>query len=555
MRVPNSSTEVLRTRATIPPVIDWDDAHDHQGRAAVARAHAIADGSRSILDLPAELFNMIVVLLDPVTLANARLTCRTFAYNAPLRIPRVFLSANSLNIRVFNQIASHEYYRRRVKEIVYDDSQLYDFEGERATAPILEVHRYDFHIAQSRNVQDLVRRAEENGLTNSSHSVKQLLALECQLGPKQSWKYHMQEVKDQTMCIETAQDMAAFAYGLKQFINLERITLTAAAHGFLWRALYRTPMIRAMPFGLNRPIPRGWRGPPPMPHTMTLAWPWNSDAQMYRLVTRQYRGFCVILDGLRRHATETPDARCPAEFVVDCRLLKTGLNPRIFDNPCYEYQGFKHMISRPGFRHLDLTFTANLIDIDHLQSYRNGLFRAALSCATDLEYFAFTSVLDNSEPWLNSDHYLPLDEMFPVDCWPRLKHFGLIGWHLEGSDLMDFLASMPPTVTTIELSSLHFVRHSGRHETLLESIRDNLDWYKRPPPAQPRLMMRLQGSIEGRAWCLDQEANDFVYRGGPNPFGSTPSGEHGMRVDTVMPGFGREIDLLDPLYGQTHCGG
>lgn len=53
-------------------------------------------------------------------------------------------------------------------------------------------------------------------------------------------------------------DVDALIYGLKRFPALRRMTITPAAHGWIFAPLYETPMIRALLKGLNYPILCGW---------------------------------------------------------------------------------------------------------------------------------------------------------------------------------------------------------------------------------------------------------------------------------------------------------
>jgi hypothetical protein len=103
--------------------------------------------------------------------------------------------------------------------------------------------------------------------------------------------------------------MPKHSYGLKRFPALKRITLTPAAHGWLWAPVYETPMIRAFPKGFNYPIPRGWsEGPIP-------AKPWEDPE-----VKATYRGFGIITRAL----TEYPEHQI-SELVIDVNYLETGL--------------------------------------------------------------------------------------------------------------------------------------------------------------------------------------------------------------------------------------
>lgn len=85
------------------------------------------------------------------------------------------------------------------------------------------------------------------------------------------WEYHLQIWGDQTSVVGSENDKKIL-YGLERFPRLKRVTVTPAAHGWLFSPLYETPMIRAFPYGFNYLIPQRWychyvelRSPEPLP--------------------------------------------------------------------------------------------------------------------------------------------------------------------------------------------------------------------------------------------------------------------------------------------------
>jgi hypothetical protein len=74
--------------------------------------------------LPAELYAYIASYLNGRDTKSVRLTSRILCDRTPLRIERVFLSANERNVDVFRAIADHERLRQHVTEIVWDDALL-----------------------------------------------------------------------------------------------------------------------------------------------------------------------------------------------------------------------------------------------------------------------------------------------------------------------------------------------------------------------------------------------------------------------------------------------
>jgi hypothetical protein len=74
--------------------------------------------------LPSELQAHIVSGLNNRDKKSLRLTCSTLRDRSPLRIDRVFLSANVRNVEVFPAIADHEIFRKGVTEVIWDDALL-----------------------------------------------------------------------------------------------------------------------------------------------------------------------------------------------------------------------------------------------------------------------------------------------------------------------------------------------------------------------------------------------------------------------------------------------
>ncbi|KAL2821458.1 hypothetical protein BDW59DRAFT_150116 [Aspergillus cavernicola] len=65
----------------------------------------------SLLHLPTEIITLICNYLPNGSIKALRLTCEEACNTARLRLNRVFLSANPLNISVFRAIADSEIFR------------------------------------------------------------------------------------------------------------------------------------------------------------------------------------------------------------------------------------------------------------------------------------------------------------------------------------------------------------------------------------------------------------------------------------------------------------
>lgn len=77
----------------------------------------------SLAAVPRELFDSILSYLPNRDIKSLRLTCKHFSDPGCLRIQRVFLSANPLNIEIFYTIANHETFRHNIVEIIWDDAR------------------------------------------------------------------------------------------------------------------------------------------------------------------------------------------------------------------------------------------------------------------------------------------------------------------------------------------------------------------------------------------------------------------------------------------------
>lgn len=88
------------------------------------------------------------------------------------------------------------------------------------------------------------------------------------------WQHYQHLRCQQKDALADNSDLHAFLYGIKQFPALKRVTITPAAHGYLFAPLYPTPMIRAFPKGFNYYIPWGWLFPK-VSSAPAIAYEWN----------------------------------------------------------------------------------------------------------------------------------------------------------------------------------------------------------------------------------------------------------------------------------------
>lgn len=284
-------------------------------------------------------------------------------------------------------------------------------------------------------------------------------------------------------------------------------------------------MIRSLPYGLVYSIPRGWPyaghcdNDPEAP-----LWVDNGEQEADQEKIRdQWRGFRIVIDAL----TQKDVQHCVSEFVLDVHGLSTGLNCHIFDQTCDDYNRFSTLLRQPGFHYLHLSLLVSDLEGGDWKPFRGGLLRRALAGARDLKHFQLCNNLDDELDVHSSnsdgahENEVLLRSIFPIEQWPRLRHFGLSGFIVGHDDLFSLLSQLPPTLRSVELSFLQFSSGKGSYRSLLYDIRDKLDWRGRAPEERPKVVIGIHFSNKqpGRAIWVNEEVEKFIYGDGRNPFG------------------------------------
>lgn len=195
-------------------------------------------------------------------------------------------------------------------------------------------------------------------------------------------------------------------------------------------------MIRSFPYSFNHPIPRGW----PVREDAPIQAPaWDSASEE---IKNKWRGFRIVTLVL---AQETEHHI--SEVVTAVSDLKTGVNCRIFDQLNEESNNLSIILQRPGFRRLDLSLLVNGLEHRNWISFRSGHLREVLGKATELQCINLHSDVDHDNPNAMGrdmesagpiEAFFPLRTIFPIDKWPRLRHFGLSRF-LVTDDIISFL--------------------------------------------------------------------------------------------------------------------
>ncbi|KAM5367236.1 hypothetical protein ACJZ2D_010069 [Fusarium nematophilum] len=506
--------------------------------------------SSPLLRLPAELMGVISCHLSNRDIKTLRETSKSLLDKAPpLRLGRVFLSANPLNTQVLRAVADHDTFRKRVVELIWDETYLsedlyYRYkDGDRPDEVDGCPRWYTRHC--EKNISDLAYRKSSDA-SRPDH-IARARQMEAEMPHRDAWAYYQQLLRQQKRVIDRCEEIEAFRYALERFPALKRVTVTPEAHGWLFNPLYETPMIRAFPAGFNYPIPRG--GSILNDHRES-AEPWLDEVPegsaecKYRW--HAFRTAARILASTENHRV--------SELVLGGGNLETGVNCRIFDRQTQPCKDLSALLRRPGFRRLDLSLLTCRQIYDGWSSFRSGHLRQTLGEATDLRHIslgvdALTGTLGDPR------HHTPLQRIIPIEKWSRLEHLGLSRLLVERSDLFSLLAALPPTLRSVELRFLIFVRRPGDSNLaldtrdnffeLLTDMRDTLGWRARPKAERPRVSIIRAPcpALPGRTIWLDREVNEFLYGDGANPFAPTS-----LPVPRMYEGKGIQQDEFEPAH-------
>ncbi|KAK4069891.1 uncharacterized protein Triagg1_6686 [Trichoderma aggressivum f. europaeum] len=519
--------------------------------------------------LPRELLGNIVGRLENSDIKNLRLSCKLLASALALRINRVFLSANPLNVKVFRAIADHEEYRHGVTEIVYDDARLprSAFEAQAIRRPEMlitgpppdpltpweaefqstaqEADEEWFQSARKENLREIsAHKSHTKGQWDSPARTEQA---ESEMSYQASWAYYQDLVRQQDEVIASGSDKEAFIYGLRQFTSLRTITVTPAAHGMLFSPLYKTPMIRAFPFGFNYPLPRGWPARDEIEPALDAA-PWvNEENEAWAgQIRANWRGFLLVAHALaqEQHHHQV------SEFLIDSNQLQTGISGRLFEQPCEAYADIASILELPGLRHFHLSINLEGQHYYDWPAFRSGLMKEALSKAVNLEQFTLETDMELDEV----DEEVPpsLEDIIPINCWPKLRHFKLWNWHIKNnSDLLSFLGQLPQTLQSLELGALAHYHYEENYVDLVQDMRDALGWRERNIRPRVKITVPRKGYYRnGHTVQVDKEVDEFLYGCGDNPFagesngGEMPPRGVGVTRDAFLEDFEGPWELL-----------
>lgn len=339
---------------------------------------------------------------------------------------------------------------------------------------------------------------------------------------RECWQYYQHLLRQQKDVLADNSDLDAFLYGVKQFPALKRVTISPAAHGYLFTPLCLTPMIRAFPKGFNHSIPWGCLFPT-VSSAPAITYEWNE----YPELRERYRGFRTTMRVLANEPNSV------TELVMNSTHLPTGINCTIFDEPYEEDDNFVAVLKTPGFRRLDIAMLIggqfNPEICGSRRSFLNGRLRRALGETKDMEDFRLHTTVtanryDDDYRYPTLDYLIPLQSIVPVEKWTRLRHFELSRFLVAQSDITSFLTALPTSVRSVEPSMLKFLVAGSNWHGLLEDmrkmIREKTLWGDRDLATRLKVTigLPLMHREIGQGQWIEKEVQDFIYGEGENPF-------------------------------------
>ncbi|KAJ5582116.1 hypothetical protein N7535_000736 [Penicillium sp. DV-2018c] len=468
--------------------------------------------------LPLELWGCIESYTSNADKKSLRLACRQFNNMVSLRLNRVFLSANPLEIKLLRNIASQDKFRHQVTEIIWDETLLYGVQPQTAgTYPEKDEFLSDKESGVPewfRSVSErIIRRFKSWKCIDASQAanIKRVAQRFVQLSLGERWQLYLRLFRQQEDVLDDQSDLEAFTFAVKQFTALKRVTITPARHGHLIIPIYPTSLTHAFPKGFHF---EERLHPEDVPVTACDQYPGLIDRN---------RWFRTAIRVLANEPNSVSELVMTSEASV-YNFTYQGIHCAIFDEDSDEYNDFVTMLKKPGFRRLDLTLHIGGEDEkDFKASYRsllNGRLRQVLGEAKNIEEFTLNTAYSRRLKLYGLElPPIPLPSIVPLERWPKLRHFGLSGYRLPQEDCVSFLQTIPKSVRSIELAMPHFTCEDGCWTSLLDVFKDMISrgelWGDRDRRSKPKITIgqavcRGIGASSETVW-FEKEVEDHIY--------------------------------------------
>lgn len=312
---------------------------------------------KTILDLPTELLSIISSYLGGLDVKRLRLASKHFASNVDLNLDRVFISPNRTNLECLHQILQHPKYKKRIQEIIWDDTPLIKYPDlDKFREAINKGDRYDMEI-----MEKIIKKAVEEHDNDDNHGdanaeyllfnqddffqdgrptqmaqtillrsddklARRLLAKHAaQMSIEESYEIYQNIYEEDKRMKRTSTDESLFQFALSSCPNLKRVTLTKE----VWSLqdtypTYDTPQYRSLPPGFRKPSLRGWHPAEISCDELTASTDLSRYQWPHPKIGDQCRAYDTIVSALAKAQNQITD------FIIDTGRGCFGIQHHLF---------------------------------------------------------------------------------------------------------------------------------------------------------------------------------------------------------------------------------
>ncbi|KAJ6200782.1 hypothetical protein J3E72DRAFT_211991 [Bipolaris maydis] len=492
---------------------------------------------KTILDLPAELLDLVCAHISKPDIKHLRLASKQLANSVYLRIDRVYVSPNRANIDYLYQILSHPRYKHCVHEVVWDDTRLEEYKtlnsfrdaillDERETTRSIESRleeaiwiygddNPEYHALEHDDLFEsngrLTEIAKEILLRYDDQFSREVLARNAtMMDIEDSYSLYQDLYREEQAIMGQEADIDALEKALMGFTALKRVTYTTE----IWRSSAfphpnNTPFHRSLPVGFRKPqirnVFRAHFRPieahdSPMRTTVRSSRPSMHSGDYSRLVS-------TILDtpnlGIEEFVVETEnESMIPSkdEFSLNRRDIDNTRN--LFRNTALKYLKFPVTFeedtradSTPHNIYSPQNFLAELQHLEHLD--------LNLSCNMIPPMFGYVP------------RFIPI----PENLRRQLKTLTLRHVVAEDDGLFGLITSMP-NLRHIALYCLYQGNGRPGWAPLFQRLKTHYSTTNHPIKPSFVIFQPLDPDTIN-SQLVDQEVDNYLYDNGENPFMET----------------------------------
>ena len=498
-----------------------------------------AKSKKTILDLPAEILEIVCEYISKLDIKRLRLANKRLADSVYLRIDRVYISPNRANLDYLHIILAHPRYKGRVHEIVFDGTRLEEYPtlesfrkaillDERDTRRAIDSRldeALDIYGDDSPECQLLdeegMYKDEDRYLTDNVKKIllryeddftRDVLARNAtMMSTENSYAVYRALYDEEQEIVRQQLDADALHQALAGFPKLKRITLTSEAW-WPWnvRPRYFTPFHRSLPPGFRKPIvyPDHHNRPATqgVPNVHRSSEPDQSKC----------RAYAIILSALLSMPVPSIE-----EFIVDSENSQTGMPLHVFDPTSAFFKDTRFTLQRTPLKRLRLSFVycfcpkkTNLEDIPN----GNMAVHVLLSELNNLEH------LDLNMRDRSISHSDPL--LIPDLTLAQLKTLTLRHCEMRADDLYDLLIMLK----NVQHVTLFHMTHEGGEavhwgqlfqrlkEYYANTMQGTNPHYTIVEPYEFDEAEDLFGTTESFSHLIDDDVDAFLYEDAEYPF-------------------------------------